>query len=45
MVEVCALGALREINCAVHSPLYSMLDRPWRIMLKNCPIMLCSNAF
>ena len=19
-------------------------SRPWRIMLKNCPIMLCSNA-
>ena len=22
-----------------------MEGRPWRIMLKNCPIMLCSNAF
>ena len=20
------------------------IGRPWRIMLKNCPIMLCSNA-
>ena len=25
MVEVCIAAALRELNCTVHSPLYSML--------------------